>query len=265
MASHFGWRTALTAAAVPGVLLAAIMALVMREPRGKDLNAPAEQSLLEAIRLLAGRPTYRWLTLALTCQTFGVYATGAWLPPFFVRVHHLSPMTVGLYLGAAVGIGGAVGPIGMGALCDAMRRRGRSIEWQATISMLLLNLPLLLVTILSPGVLAALAGLLLLNMTVYGYVGPTSILVQEQATPATRALAIGGAISISNIMSLGIGLPLVGLLSDLLLPRLGPPAVGYALAIAISISVVLGTFALVQAWRSGKATGPESRAVPGVA
>src|SRR5690606_33168576 len=122
--------TALFVAALPGLAVAALLFLTVRDPLPAHLRKSQTAGLGSALMLLGRTSSLRWLTLAFACQTFGLFATGAWLPSFFMRAHALPPVEVGLALGLAVGIGGAIGALGVGFLCDHFRRSGRPVDWQ---------------------------------------------------------------------------------------------------------------------------------------
>src|SRR5207244_9029067 len=52
------------------------------------------------------------------------YASGAWVPEFFRRVHHWDIPTIGLVYGSMVIVFGSLGIVGTGRIADAVRARG---------------------------------------------------------------------------------------------------------------------------------------------
>lgn len=252
MGTNWGWRMALFAASVPGLVLAVLMLLTMKDPTAIGERKHEAGTLQAALRLLASRRSLLWLTAAFACQTFCLHATAAWLPLFFIRTHEITEFAAGTYLGLAVGVGGAAGAIGIGFLCDAFRRSGRPRDWLLTKIVMVMNLPLIAFTVLSPYLSIAVFAMLLLSAVVYGYLGPVPVLIQQLATPGTKALSIGGVTAVANIMSMCIGVPAVGLLSDILRPHFGAPAVGYALAVFVGAAAILGFLALGAAQRAAE-------------
>jgi predicted MFS family arabinose efflux permease len=255
--SIWGWRTAFVVAGIPGFFLAAVMLATMRDPR----SAPGVErtihktSMFDALRKLAGRPRLRWLTAALACSLIILYGSGAWLPPFFIRVHGMTTAQIGGFAGLAVGLGGAIGSIGCGFACDLVRSRVRHVESKALMIALALTIPTLLVTVLSADRTIALWSMFLLNIFVFAYVGPMVMLIQNEVSADMRGLAIAAAISFSNILSLAAGLPLIGLISDTLKPAYGVPAIGYALALCAITAALAGIFAHWRVFRSLRAGG----------
>jgi predicted MFS family arabinose efflux permease len=247
LATNFGWRTALFIASVPGFVVAALMVLTVRDPMSRTTKASDEGTFAAALSALAATRSLRWLTLAFACETFGLFATGAWLPVFFIRAHGLSAADAGLALGLAVGIGGAFGALALGYLCDLLRPRNNAADWQLPMLVLALNVPLAALVVLAPALWIAVAAAFALNVTIYAYLGPVPVLIQRQASFASRSLALGGVTAIANILSMCLGVPLVGLLSDLLGPQAGPHAIGYAFAACLSAASAIGIFALARA------------------
>ena len=110
-----------------------------------------------------------------------------------------------------------------------------------------LSIPTVLVTVLSPDRRIALVSMFLFDACAYAWLGPTVRLIQKAAPSESRALVMGACTSIGAIASLGLGLPLVGALSDALTPRFGVDAIRYALALSI---VGVALFGMAAHWRA---------------
>jgi predicted MFS family arabinose efflux permease len=237
--SIWGWRTAFLVAGAPGLCLAAVTAATMRDPGPvsdtetstlPDNGRGAETSLADTLLMLIRQPGYAWLVLGNICSAFLVYATGVWLPPLFIRVHGMSTAEIGAYAAVAVGLGGALGTLGAGAVCDALRTRITEVESKLLMAVLAVSVPMLLITVLSTHRLIALISMFAFNVCAFAFLGPTVILTQRASTPETRALSVAILVSTGNVLSLAGGVPLVGLLSDTLTPVYGQDAIRYALA-----------------------------------
>lgn len=261
LATRLGWRSALFIASIPGFVVAALLFLTVKDPASRAGRAGEAATFAAALSALAGAPALRWLTLAFACETFGLFATGAWLPVFFIRAHGLSSADAGLALGLAVGFGGASGALGFGHLCDGFRTRDGAADWQLPMLVLGLNIPLIMIVVLAPSVPVAVVATLALNVTVYGYLGPVPVLIQRQAGRATRSLALGGVTAVANILSMCLGVPAVGVLSDILAPHVGTRAVGYSLAICLAAASVTGIAALARARRAASTERAEGAAI----
>jgi predicted MFS family arabinose efflux permease len=261
--SIWGWRTALLVAGVPGLCLAITLVAALRDPSAATRKvAPngrmgGDESIRKAILELIRRPGYMWLVLANLCSAFLVYAAGVWLPPLFIRIHAMSTAEVGVFAALAVGIGGAIGTFGAGKLCDALRSQVRDIESKMLMTVLALSTPALLLTALNDHRNIALVSMFVFSVLAYAFLGPTVTLIQRAATPENRALAVAFVASTGNIVSLACGLPLVGWISDRLMPAYGQQAIRYALAYCAATGV-LGAVAHWNARRALRATRTES-------
>ena len=251
---RWGWRVAFFVAGLPGLILVLFIRFTMREPvRGQADGIPPEARgelppLRQTLRGMFARKSFIRLVLGGTFGILIVYISGAWLPPFFIRVHGITAGEIGTWLALSVGLGGAIGSIGGGWLSDRLRRRYPRPEiWILAISTAL-TCPLLLLTVLSEGLPLALAGLFLLNMFAFVWIGPTSATIQRVVPIRSRSLAVGIQLSVANIISLTFGPPIVGYISDVLRADYGVESIRYALAIA-SFAAFGGTACYLMAGR----------------
>jgi MFS family permease len=250
----WGWRVAFLVAGAPGVILVLLIKFTLKEPlRGRadgvHHESPGELAPIgPTLRGLFARRSYIRLVLGGTFGILMVYISGAWLPPFFIRVHNMTAGEIGTWLALSVGLGGAIGSIGGGMLSDRLRRRHPRPEiWILAISTAL-TCPLLLLTVLSENLSLALVGLFFLNMFAFVWIGPTSATIQRVVPIRSRSLAVGIQLSVANIISLTFGPPIVGYISDLLRPEYGAESIRYALAIA-SVAAFGGTACYLAAGR----------------
>jgi predicted MFS family arabinose efflux permease len=226
----FDWRTAFVVVGLPGVLLAILVRLTLREPpRGEPaVGAPAE-SVVGVLRFLLKRRSFPHLSLAAALHSLYGYGAGAFLPSFFRRVHDMSPGELGTWLGAIGLTTGALGTYLGGFLAD--RAAVRDARWYAGVPAVatLAYVPLAFAVYLAGDPHVALA--LYAPATVLGgmYLGPTFAMTQGLARPRMRATAAAILLFILNLIGLGGGPQLVGVLSDALAPRLGDESIRWAL------------------------------------
>lgn len=251
-----GWRAAFLVAGVPGLIPAVVMITTTRDPKfagtvRSNRKEPNRQEPYrrETLRMLVGRPRFRWLVVGAVCWSFLIYASGAWLPPFFIRVHGMTTAQIGGFAAIAVGLGGALGTIGGGFVCDHLRRRVRDVELKMLMIALCLAVPLLLATLLSGNRSIALVSMILFDIFAFSYLTPTVLLIQKAVRVESRSLAIAVGLSISSILNLGLALPLVGLLSDALTPTHGRGAIRYALALS---AIAVGLVGMFSHWSASR-------------
>jgi MFS transporter, Spinster family, sphingosine-1-phosphate transporter len=252
--SRWGWKTAFVVAGIPGIVLAMIMAVTLRDPR--RILGPAGSrrvvTVVDSFKLLVCRRRFVWLTVGMICSSFFVYSSGAWLPAYFIRVYGMTTRQIGGYSAVAVGGGGGLGTLIGGLICDRLRRRVREIELKLLIIALGTSVCALLVIVLCSNRSLALASMIVLNFCAYTWPGPLVALIQQEATPDSRGLAVAISISISTILDLGLGLPIVGRLSDWLTPSYAAHAVGYAFALSGLIVGSIGIAAHGRALKAGR-------------
>lgn len=242
IAQMVGWRWAFLIIGAPGLLVALLAWLTVREPvRGRYERAEHKpsSSAFGDIRALWGRKTYRQLLLAVAIGNFAANGLGQWTPAFFVRVHGLSLAEMGFWLGAASGIGGVLGMVSGGAL--SIRLVSRDRRWEVWFPALTIGLamPLYLVTFLTPVTsLALIAKFLSAFVAALGY-GVGLSAVQSVTPPNMRAMAIALVMFAAALIGMGLGPLAVGFLSDLLTPEFGRYSLRYALLICL-ISMAWG-------------------------
>ncbi|MBC2670312.1 spinster family MFS transporter [Novosphingobium piscinae] len=221
IAHAYGWRAALIAMAAPGLVLALLYLLTLREPpRGlsDDAGAPATDEPLppfsQVMRLMLARAEFRHLLIGLALATMGLYSAGAFVTAFFIRVHGLTLAQAGLYFGVLSGISATTGMLVGGYAIDAIARRGP--QWYGLF-------PALGLVIAAPLYLAGysvadarlslalqtLAGAFLLFHNV-----PTLVAFQNMVGLRMRASAAFVFFFVSTLVGIGFGPTLLGWLSD---------------------------------------------------
>lgn len=119
LAVHFGWRRAFFASAAPGLLMALVMLLVVREPKVDRGAADSERMPLG--QMLRKRNLWLCMLISLFMVPW-LLIGGAFLPLVFAKVKGFSPET-GSYLMATVGAASVVGALALPALSDRIGRK----------------------------------------------------------------------------------------------------------------------------------------------
>ena len=137
----FNWRVAFMVVGLPGVVLAVVVRLTIREPpRGHSEVGPVDtttDTLGDVARFLLGLRSFRLFAIGTGLAAFSAYGFGAWVPAFLGRVHGMGSGEIGTWVGLENGIGGAVGAILGGVLADRLGRRDpRWYLWIGVLGML---------------------------------------------------------------------------------------------------------------------------------
>lgn len=209
-----GWRTTLLLFGLPGLLLAAAVAVALPDARNglrrSDKSAAPAGAVLR--RLLSTRS---YLHVCLGSGFFTVIWLGllSWLPSFFVRTYGLSVGEAGARLAVVLGCGQAIGILAGGLAGDRLAARDpRWYLWICTASSLSV-IPFVTAAMLAPAPAWALAALL--PAFAFGLLqgAPAMAVVQGLAPRESRALAASTYLLIVNVVS-GLGSQAIGFGSD---------------------------------------------------
>jgi predicted MFS family arabinose efflux permease len=274
---EIGWRATFAVVGLPGLLVAFGVWLGIPEPRrglsesrGDRGDAPG---LRETLRFLGGQPSYLHVAFAAALYACPSYGLLHWAPTFLVRVHHLGYAELGWKLGPIVGISSAVGVLAAGALCDRLAKRDvRWLCWVPALSSLIL-VPCCVVFALAPDPNLALLAYVPVNLVTAVFAPPSYAIGQGLAQLRMRALASAIMLFVINLIGLGLGPTLVGMLSDAMEPRLGVESLRYALVASLGLAlwgsvhsvVAARTLAADLARTAGaEAAAPEGSALAGI-
>lgn len=265
IAQHYGWRTMFVAMGLPGVLLALLLMLTVREP-GRTApppqRLPLARSLFSDLRALLANRCFAWIFAGVTLMGANIWAAGAWTPTFFVRVHHLEITEVANIIGPTRGIIGLVGVLLGGVLIDRLPQR--HIFWRVCIPAIacLLAGPAEALFLLGNSYAVWVGGFALASFFTLIHQAPIFAAVVNVVGERRRALAISVVLLGASLVGNAVGPSAVGLLNDLLAPRFGDNAIRYSMLI-IAVTPVL---AAVCFWRAAElyadaaGAGPEGPA-----
>ncbi|HTI68069.1 MAG TPA: MFS transporter [Caulobacteraceae bacterium] len=239
----WGWRVAFMVAGAPGIVMAVILKLTVKEPvRGRvdglQDAARTMPPLGRTIRRMLARRSYLLIVLAASCSVGITFVAGAWLPPLFIRLHGFNSGQIGGWLALFTGVGGGLGSFFGGFTADRLKKRTQLAEIYVPVAGALLAFPSLLVACLARDTTVALAGVAALYACAFWWIGPTSSMIHRVVPVRSRALGIGFMLFFSNITALAFGPPLIGAFSDAMAARYGADALRYALASASVFSLV---------------------------
>lgn len=235
IAENLGWRLTFVVLGLPGVLLALIVALTLKEPprgmaeareSGVDVNnhsAVAEEkpTFRETLNLLWSRRSFRHIAMAASLQSMAGYGVGNFVPSFMMRAYEMPISEVGWTLALITGFGGAFGVALSGWLSDRLARRGEYwyVLFPAIAMMLTLPLTVLAFSALTPGrMFISYIPYMILGAT---WLGPCLAVSHSLVGLRQRAVASAALFFIVNLVGLGLGPLVVGSLSDLLRPGFG--------------------------------------------
>ncbi|MDI1363861.1 MAG: MFS transporter [bacterium] len=236
LAQHFSWRVAFVIVGLPGVILALIVKLVVKEPpRGhseaKEHPLEAEDLVVEppkpvfslatefreigaVIKILFGKWPVLHMVLGVTIASFGSYGSGAFVPSYFVRNFGLGLAQVGLITGLIGGFSAGIGTLVGGFLSDWAGKR--NAKWYALTPAIGLAIctPIYILAYLQTTWQTTALILLIPGIFHYTYLAPTFGVVQNSVEPRRRATATAILFFFLNLIALGGGPVFTGWLID---------------------------------------------------
>lgn len=238
LAQAYGWRTAFLVVGPPGILLALLVLLTIREPRrgGADRDrgqaAGAIPPFGAVLRLLFGNPAFVHLAAGAALVVFAGYSVALFMAPFFMREFGLPIRDVGWISGAVNGFAAAAGIAIGGFITDWAGKRDRRLyAWLPAVCVGLSG-PLFTLSFLQQSWIAAAALLMPATTLIYTYFAPSFAVMHNMVEPRMRATAASILFLIINLVGMGLGPPIVGLASDIFAARLGSAAEGMRYALA---------------------------------
>lgn len=232
----YGWRIALMLVGAPGLLLALIVLFVMREPRhsrtagaAATAAAAAPLSTGEAMREIFASRAFVYILIAASVTAFLGYGKGLWTISFFIRSHGLSTTEAGLSMAVVLGVAGVFGTWLGGKLADKYGARDKRHILTFPAYGMALAAPILFLGYRMEDWRVAVALLIVPTVLNAAYYGPAYGCVQGLVQPRARAVAASIMLFGQNLIGLGLGPFLFGVLSDALQPVAGQESVRWVL------------------------------------
>ena len=229
-----GWRLTFMVVGLPGVLIALLVAWSIKEPPRGLAESGYKPKLLdsahtdetppafsETLRHLWAQRSFRDLALAGSFQSLAGYGVGNFMPSFIIRAHEMSIGDIGWRLALITGLGGAIAIAVSGYVTDRLSLRSQ--KWYALFPAYAIGVTLLLAPLVF---LTESTGIMFLGYIPYEFLGATWLgasLAITHSLVGLRQRAVASAVLffLINLIGLGLGPLLIGMISDLLRPALG--------------------------------------------
>jgi MFS family permease len=236
---NLGWRNTFIAIGLPGILLALIVFLTVKEPpRGMSDGAAGRGStqkipgMMEVLKFLWLRPSFRHLSLACALYSVVWYASGAFNNAFLQRSHGMNVAEAGYWISVLAAIAG-LGTFLGGYLSDRLSSRTNDRRWYMWVPGVatLICVPFQFLAYLSPNLAVTLPSFVGLMLMAAVFFGPSFAMTQALATLRMRSVATSLLLFIQTLIGNGLGPSVTGLISDWLAPSFQVDSLRYALVI----------------------------------
>ena len=247
VAGHYGWRVVFLAAGAPGVVLAVVLLLTLKEPGRHAAAAVRTAPLGEALGFLGGSKAFLWCLLGTSVMGVYLYGVSAWDATFLVRVRHFTVPQVGAMFQPLRGAVSAIGIVLGGVLSSRLELI--DARWRCWIPGLacLLMAPFQFIYLFSnatPVWVSAYAAAALFSIM---HQGPIYAVYVSVSQARSRAVAVAVALLGATVVGQFGGPILIGWLNDEMHARFGDAAIRYSMLVVMACSALAGLCYLIAA------------------
>jgi predicted MFS family arabinose efflux permease len=252
VAAEYGWRMAFYVLGIPGLMLALLVWFTVREPRrgaadGLVQVAEAPSLLATARHILSQRTLVHAFTGA-TITTLVGYAAVQWWPTFIQRSHGWSMADLSLFLALVFGVAGGVGTFAGGYFADLFSRRDKKWMPRIVVAATAVGLPFGLAIYLVDSITMVFVLIGIPAAMGAVYLPPTYAMTQGLVAVRMRTVASALLLFIINLIGMGLGPLIAGVLSDLLEPSYGKDGLRYSLFLLSFLNI----WAAAHYWIAGR-------------
>jgi MFS family permease len=256
VAQVYGWRAAFYVVGLPGIAVAVIAKLTLREPP-RGFSEPTGFVLgeapkaLDVLKKLCSLPAFRNLSFASGLHALVAYGLNNYYSAFLMRVHGMSLTETSTALAVITLTGGLAGTYLGGKLSDVFAQRHggdpRFQMWVPAYS-LLINIPAWLLALLLPSKYASLA--LMIPAIALGatYLGPSIAATHQLVGVRERAVSGALLLFVLNFIGIGCGPMLTGVISDALRDSFVSGGMELEAARAVGLKYALCIMSLANLW-----------------
>lgn len=221
---YFDWRMAFMVVGAPGLVLALLVRFTIHEPQRGRMEAAiahTQYSFGQTLGIIFRNRALLLIQLGGAFYAIAGYGLSFWIAPFFARVHHLPLHEMATWLAAGAFFGGVAGSFCAGFLADKLGRHSLRWYFLTPALALLVGLPVTITMLMTDDPRIALALFLVQQFTFFCYSGPIYAVLQFLVPASMRAMVVAVHLFILNLVGLGFGPLLIGMMNDSFAATLG--------------------------------------------
>ncbi len=217
VAAEYGWRAGFYALGIPGVLLALVIALTVKEPARGQMDAvrasgPAPD-LRTTFAAMATKKSLIYVILGAGLVGFGMGALSQFLAVFMARVYDMTIAGAAAYYGLVGGIATAIGLVLGSFGTDWLSKRDlRWSAWGSAIGLFLAP-PIYFFALNAPTANVSAGLMLVAGSMLMVFYGPTTAMILNLLEPRMRATGIAVFVTLYTLVG-SLGPLFVGYASD---------------------------------------------------
>lgn len=260
----YGWRITFILVGLPGIALAALAWLTLREPRNdqQHSNAPEIVEDLspgfgEVCATLGGSATFRNLVVCFSVMAFFNYGIVQWKPTFFIRSFGFQTGELGTWFAVIYGVGGVLGTYFGGAWASRKAAHNEVLQLKATAVAFCGFAVVSALIYLSSDPYLAFAFMSIATVGSGAATGPLLATIQSLVPERMRATSVALLYLSANLVGMGLGPLAVGALSDAFRDLFGDESLRYAL-LTLCPGYIWAAWHL---WQAGKTVARDLQAM----
>jgi len=256
-----GWRLTFIVVGILGLAIAPLFKLTVKEPkRGRYDSTTSDVTAVpfsSVIQILKTKKSFWFLSLGGASASMMTYGLLFWFPSFLVRSFNAELVTffswlpsfmlptdpspvlfVSYFYGLILLVGGIAG-IWLGAVVsDKLGETDKTIYGRAPAYSFIATIPFFLIGILSNSLIIVFFSFMIIQALSFVMMGPLVSSLQHIVGPNMRATTSAIALFINNLVGIGLGNLLIGILSDFLSAQFAEEALRYSIASGVFFYLV---------------------------
>ena len=256
-----GWRLTFIVVGILGLAIAPLFKLTVKEPkRGRYDSTTSDVTAVpfsSVIQILKTKKSFWFLSLGGASASMMTYGLLFWFPSFLVRSFNAELVTffswlpsfmlptdpspvlfVSYFYGLILLVGGIAG-IWLGAVVsDKLGETDKTIYGRAPAYSFIATIPFFLIGILSNSLIIVFFSFMIIQALSFVMMGPLVSSLQHIVSPNMRATTSAIALFINNLVGIGLGNLLIGILSDFLSAQFAEEALRYSIASGVIFYLV---------------------------
>jgi MFS transporter, Spinster family, sphingosine-1-phosphate transporter len=266
----YGWRMTFVLLGLPGVVLAVLAWLTLKEPRlektaalfpnTEAMSSPDRPSLKEVCVTLWNITAFRHLVICFAVFYFFNFGIAKWLPAFFIRSYGLQTGELGTWFTLIYGLGGLLGTWLGGEWAYRRAAHNERLQLMAMALAYCLLGACMACAYLSTSQYVAFGLMGVVAVAGATTTGPLYATIQTLVPQRMRAMALATILFAGNLIGAGFGPLAAGVLSDALRPFAGEESLRYAL-LALCPGYLWGAWHL---WRASHSVTHDLKAIRSV-
>lgn len=232
LADQFGWRITFIILGVPGILLALLVKLTLREPRfdgSEIINKSDHLGFYKVLKTLWKEKTFRRILIAFCVAYFFASGIFQWVPTFYIRSHGVELDELGTWFAFSWGLCGLLGGYLGGVITTKYAASKERLQMRAVALIFIASSLVFALICLTESKLHSFLFLSMIGVLANLSNGAIFSAIQSLVDEKMRSVSIALIFFLANLIGLGFGPLAVGLISDLLEPHFGNESLRYAL------------------------------------